>query len=87
MYSLKTGQTPAKQLTGIKAVNRHTGQASWGITFVREAVKTALHLVFVGFLADTVLLLLDDDSHRSMMDRLFDTVVIDGRERDSNPLT
>ena len=73
---LGRGQTPGKQLLGIRVVKRDGGRAGWGITFIREIVKAAAHSFVIGFFADIVLLLMDDAEHRSLSDRVADTVVI-----------
>lgn len=76
---LGRGQTPGKQLLGIRAVNRAGEPAGWGITFVREVVKTVSHFFVIGFFADLILLLIDDDEHRSLSDRVANTVVVRNR--------
>ena len=74
---LQRGQTPGKQLLGIRAVRRDGNPAGWGLTFGRELVKFVIHsLGGIGLLADAILLLMDDDEHRSLADRAVDTVVI-----------
>lgn len=77
LIALGQGQTPGKQLLGIRAVRRDGSPAGWGITFVREIVKgIARGFGGIGFLADAVLMLLDDAEHRSLSDRVVDTVVV-----------
>ena len=74
---LGRGQTPGKQLLGIRAVRRDGGDAGWLLTFTREIVKLVLYaLGAIGLLADAILLLLDENEHRSLSDRVADTVVI-----------
>ena len=74
---LRRGQTPGKQLLGIKAVLRDGGAAGWGTTFIREVVKTVVHSFGgIGLLADAILLLLDEEEHRSLADRVVNTVVV-----------
>lgn len=73
---LGRGQTPGKQLLGISAVNRDTGDAGWGRTFVREVVKAVAHSFIIGFFADAVLMLFDDQENRSLSDRVANTVVV-----------
>ena len=73
---LGRGQTPGKQLLGIRAVKRSGDPSGWGNTFVREVVKTVAHSFVIGFFADVILLLMDDDEHRSLSDRVADTVVV-----------
>ena len=73
---LGRGQTPGKQLLGIRAVKRDGDQSGWGNTFIREVVKAVAHSFVIGFFADVILLLMDDDEHRSLSDRVANTVVI-----------
>ncbi len=74
---LGRGQTPGKQLLGIHAVKRDGQPAGWGTTFVREIVKGVAHgFGAVGFLADIVFLLIDEDERRSLSDRVADTVIV-----------
>ena len=73
---LGRGQTPGKQLLGIRAVKRDGERSGWGNTFIREVVKTVAHSFVIGFFADVILLLMDDDEHRSLSDRVANTVVV-----------
>ena len=73
---LGRGQTPGKQLLGIRAVKRGGEPAGWGITFVREVVKMVAHFFVIGFFADLILLLTDENEHRSLSDRVVNTVVV-----------
>lgn len=73
---LGRGQTPGKQLLGIRAVKRHGDPAGWGITFVREVIKNVAHWFIIGLFADLILMVIDDDEHRSLSDRVADTVVV-----------
>jgi uncharacterized RDD family membrane protein YckC len=76
---LRSGQTPGKQLLGIRAVRRGDGRTSWGTTFLREVVKWVAHASTIGFFADVILMLMDDEERRSLSDRVVDTVVIRGQ--------
>ncbi len=73
---LGRGQTPGKQLLGIRVVRRDGNPAGWGSTFVREIIKVIAHSTTIGFFADAILLLMDDDERRSLSDRAVNTVVI-----------
>ena len=73
---LARGQTPGKQLVGIRAVKRNGDPAGWGTTFIREIVKYVAHSFVIGLFADIVLLLMDDNEHRSLSDRVADTVIV-----------
>ena len=73
---LARGQTPGKQLLGIRAERRDGGQVSWGTMFVREIVKAVAHSFVIGFFVDAILLLMDDNEHRSLSDRVANTVIV-----------
>ena len=74
---LGRGQTPGKQLLGIRAVRRDGNRVGWGLMFVREIVKLVAHGIgFIGFLADAVVILVDEAEHRSLSDRVADTVIV-----------
>ena len=73
---LGRGQTPGKQLLGIRAIRRDGYPSGWGNTFVREVVKGVAHWFVIGFFADAILLLMDDEEHRSLSDRVANTVIV-----------
>lgn len=73
---LGRGQTPGKQLLGIYAIKRDGGRAGWGTMFIREVVKVIAHSFVIGFFADALLLLMDDEEHRSLSDRVANTVIV-----------
>ena len=73
---LGRGQTPGTQLLGIYAIKRDGDRAGWGTMFVREVVKWIAHSFVIGFFADAVLLLMDDEEHRSLSDRVAGTIIM-----------
>ena len=73
---LGRGQTPGKQLLGIYAIKPDGNPAGWGTTFVREVVKFVAHSFVIGFFADVVLMLLDDQDNRSLSDRVANTIIV-----------
>ena len=74
---LGRGQTPGKQVLGIRAVRRDGSPAGWGTTFVREVFKGIVHAFgAIGFFADAILLLMDDAERRSLVDRVVNTVIV-----------
>ena len=73
---LARGQTPGKQLLGIYAITRSGDRAGWGTMFVRQIVKAVAHSFVIGFFADAILLLLDDQDHRSLSDRVAGTIIV-----------
>ena len=75
---LARGQTPGKQLLGIYAITQNGERAGWGTMFVRQVVKAIAHSFVIGFFADAILLLLDDQDHRSLSDRVAGTIIVRG---------
>ena len=74
---LGRGQTPGKQLLGIRAIRRDGSRISWGIMFLREILQIVIWpIAGIGLLADAILILIDDGEHRSLIDRIVDTVVV-----------
>ena len=74
---LGRGQTPGKQLLGIRAVRRNGDNTGWGIMFLREILQFIIWPIGgIGLLADAILVLIDDREHRSLVDRIVDTVVV-----------
>jgi len=74
------GQTPAKQILGMRVVRVPQQQAaSWGVMFVREIVAKTLIGFLVPALVGIVLLfwLLWDKRRQQLWDKVVDTVVID----------
>ena len=47
-----------------------------GLPSFAKVVKTVAHAFVIGFFADAILLLMDDDEHRSLSDRVANTVVV-----------
>lgn len=76
MIALASGQTPGKQLLGIRAIRQDGSSAGWGITFVREIIKIVAHSSTIGFFADAILMLIDDAQHRSLSDRAAGTAIV-----------
>jgi uncharacterized RDD family membrane protein YckC len=74
----KNGQTPGKQLLGMRAVNVTIGEpAGWGRTFVREIIAKPLIGYVVGWLVIPYLWLLWDKDNQELWDKIVDTVVVD----------
>ena len=75
----KDGQTPAKQLLGMRAVSLSTMQAAnWGTTAIREVCRIVLGYVAAYTVIGWVLLmwLLWDRDNQELWDKLMDTVVV-----------
>lgn len=74
---LGRGQTPGKQILAIRAVRRGGEPTGWGLMFVREVLKWLLHGIgLVGLVADGIVLLMDEEERRSIIDRVVETRVV-----------
>lgn len=71
------GQTPGKQLMGIHVARRNDGStASWGLMFGRGFCKFLVGFIPFGVIVSFFFMLLDDNEHRAIHDRLVSTVVV-----------
>ena len=70
------GQTVGKLLVSVQVVSQTDQRSSWGVTFLREAVKVVLHIFVIGLIIDAVMLLSDKAEHQSVADRIAGTVVV-----------
>ncbi len=70
------GQTVGKRLVGIQAVRQSGESVGWGLMFVREVIKSLLHLFLIGFIIDAIMLLSDKVEWQSVSDRIAGTVVV-----------
>ncbi len=81
---LDKGQTPGKQLVGIRAVSENGEPARWGRTFLREFVVKELVFGFLGVLTIGVAWLLDflwalwDEDRQTLHDKMAATFVVQG---------
>jgi uncharacterized RDD family membrane protein YckC len=72
------GQTPAKQLMGMRVVNMTTGtRAGWGRMFVREHICKLLIGFFLGWLIVPYFWLVWDKNRQELWDKMVDTMVVD----------
>jgi len=72
------GQTPAKQLLGMRVVNMTAGvRAGWGRMLVREHLVKPLIGIFLGWLVIPYFWLLWDKNRQELWDKMLDTVVVD----------
>lgn len=74
--SLRRGQTPGKQMVGIRAVKQDGTPADWTTLFVREGLKTMLYLVPLGIVFDFFVTMSDIDRPYSLADRFTGTMVV-----------
>jgi len=78
LFTFANGQTPAKQIMGMRTVNITTGtRAGWGRMFVREALAKPLIGFFLGWLILPYFWLLWDKNKQELWDKLVETGVVD----------
>ena len=70
------GQTVGKRLVGIQSVRENGESAGWGLIFVREILKSLLHIFVIGFIIDGIMLLSDKAERQSVADRIAGTIVV-----------
>jgi len=70
------GQTVGKRLVGIQSVRQNGESAGWGLTFLREVLKSLLHIFIIGFIIDGIMLLSDKSERQSVADRIAGTLVV-----------
>lgn len=82
LIALSDGQTPGKQLVGIRAVRENGEPAGWGLTFVRQFAVQGLVIGFLSGVTGGVvfavnyLLPLFDKDRQALHDKMVATVVI-----------
>ena len=74
--TLRRGQTPGKQLVGIRVVRQDGTAADWMTVFVREGLKTMLYLMPLGIVFDFFVTMSDVDRPYSLPDRFTGTMVV-----------
>ena len=74
--SLRRGQTPGKQLVGIRTVKQDGTPADWRTLFVREALKMMLYLMPFGIVFDYFVTMSEVDRPYSLADRFTGTMVV-----------
>ena len=85
LFTLRNGQTPAKQLLGIRVIHTDGRPSKWGWTFLREfGIKGVVvgvlnsFLIIVGLI--DVLWALWDKNRQAIHDKIMKTLVVDDRE-------
>ena len=76
LFLFSGGQTVGKALTGILAVRESGEPVNWGQMFVREVVKSLLHVFLIGFIIDGIMMLSDKTERQSVADRIAGTAMI-----------
>ena len=87
LFALRRGQTPAKQLLGIRVFRTDGRQSDWGWTFIREFL---IKLVVFELAVDTVTFGVGSivdvlwpfwyKDRQALHDKIMKTVVVDDRE-------
>ena len=78
LFTFANGQTPAKQIMGMRTVNIVTGaRAGWGRMFVREVCAKSLIGFFLGWLVFPYFWLLWDKNKQQLWDKMVETTVLD----------
>lgn len=74
----KNGQTPAKQIMGMRIVSLEDGaHSSWGRTFLREIIIKSIIGFVIGWTIVPYLWLLWDKDRQQLWDKMAGTVVVD----------
>ena len=86
LITLQWGQTPGKQLVGIRAMTVEGADLGWGPTFVREfLIKAILFALILGPMTGGIVYVLDliwalwDTDRQTLHDKIMSTVVVDDR--------
>ena len=87
LIALRRGQTPGKQLLGIRVLRADGGRSDWGWTFIREfIVKFALFELAIdsvsfgiGSIIDSLWAFWDRD-RQALHDKIMKTIVVDDRD-------
>ena len=83
-FTLRNGQTPGKQLVGIRVVRADGTPSNWGWTFLREWVikwllfSILLSELIVAWLVDYLWAFWDKD-RQALHDKIMKTYVVEGR--------
>jgi uncharacterized RDD family membrane protein YckC len=74
------GQTPGKQLLGLRVVRQDGTAASWGLMFGRGLCKFIVGLIpfYIGYIISFVMML-SGPEHRTIHDRMVNTLVVRNR--------
>ena len=76
MFTFANGQTPAKQIMGMRTVTIGAGtRAGWGRMFVREMLAKPLIGIFLGWLIVPYFWLLWDKNRQQLWDKMVGTAV------------
>ncbi len=85
LFSLRRGQTPGKQLVGIRVIKSNGQLSGWGYTFLRELVIKGLVGGFLSGMTAGIYWVVDhlwplfDSDRQALHDKMVDTLVVQDR--------
>ena len=85
LFSLRRGQTPGKQLVGIRVIKSNGELSGWGYTFLRELVIKGLVGGFLSGMTAGIYWVVDhlwplfDSDRQALHDKMVDTLVVQDR--------
>ena len=85
LIALKNGQTPGKQLVGIRVVRENGEPSGWGYTFLREFVIKGLLGDVLSFITGGIYTVVDllwplwDQKRQTLHDKMVNTIVVQNR--------
>jgi uncharacterized RDD family membrane protein YckC len=76
-FTFRVGQTPGKQLMGLRTYKLETQRAAtWGTMFLRQVVGGIVNSIFyIGYIVSFVFLF-SDDARRTVPDRIAGTIIL-----------
>lgn len=85
LVTLRRGQTPGKQLIGIRVIRADGTPSGWGWTFIREFIIKGVVVGVLGDVLGGLPWILDllwafwDKDHQTLHDKIMKTIVVDDR--------
>ena len=85
LFTLRRGQTPGKQLVGIRVIKSNGQLSGWGYTFLRELVIKELVGGFLSGMTAGIYWVVDhlwplfDSDRQALHDKMVDTLVVQDR--------
>lgn len=85
LFTLQRGQTPGKQLVGIRVIRSSGEPSGWGYTFLRELVIKGLVGGFLSGMTAGIYWVVDhlwplfDSDRQALHDKMVDTLVVEDR--------
>ncbi len=85
LFTLRHGQTPGKQLVGIRVIKNNGELSDWGYTFLRELVIKGLVGGFLSGMTGSIYFVVDhlwplfDKDRQAIHDKMVETLVVQNR--------